>query len=111
MHVFENQFHQTYKISIGLLAPLDSNFAEPEPSRAEKHPSYNKLRSMEKMDLYTYKSVDIVFNTFANKNQKVGTVLESASVRNNAHFIYVAALGKTKNYSRVEMLHSFFRGC
>lgn len=62
------------------------------------------------MELSIYNTVGIVFNPFDNYNQKVGTVLESANVRNSAHFIYVAALRKARSYSRLEKIHSIFRG-
>lgn len=36
--------------------------------------------------------------------------ISDKNVKQTLHFIQVAALGKTRSYSRIELLHSAFRG-
>lgn len=61
------------------------------------------------MTLITYISVDIIFNNFGTVEQAAPTVFSNVNPRKSQKFTQVAALGKIKEYSRIEPLHSFFR--
>ena len=63
------------------------------------------------MEPLVYNIYGKLFNTFADfakTEQPVSTSFNKFNKRVSSRFTQVAALGKVKNYSRVEMLHSIF---
>jgi hypothetical protein len=61
------------------------------------------------MELITFISVDNVFNNFGTSKQDAVTIFNKVKPRMSQRFTQVAALGKVRNYSRIELLHSFLR--
>jgi hypothetical protein len=62
-----------------------------------------------KNDSLLYKYAFKVNKAF-DENTGIGTAFNMFKPRPSAAFTQVMALGKTRNYSRVEKLHSIFRG-
>jgi len=70
--------------------------------------SKTKLGGKIKMNSLLYNTDGNVFNIFGLEKQPVSTSFNKFNKRVSSRFTQVAALGKVKNYSRVEMLHSIF---
>lgn len=60
---------------------------------------------------YNTKNAVNVYNTFATSGSCSGAVLKNIPVKTSVRFTCVEAAGKTRSYSRVEKLESFFMRC
>jgi hypothetical protein len=99
------------KISIEQEVLQDHKVAQPrEPENRLKYPKLWKLRSYDKMEFISNKYNANVFNDFGTSKQDALTIFNRPSPRISKRFTVVEALGKVRNYSRIELLTSFFRG-
>lgn len=62
------------------------------------------------MNSIVYNTDAKVYNNVGNTKQSGSTSFSNVSPKISRRFTQVAAIGKTKNYSRVELLQSIFRG-